>query len=557
MEFNQSSDFIIKDKPADAEMLEQYGATSIAYKMCINGKMYFIKRLRPELCRDSRYRDLFYKEYNTAKNISNPYIVKYLDIKEDTNGLHILMEYVNGYTLKEKLETEPEFFKHQENVKRVLQQLCEALKTLHKENIVHLDINPNNIIITQTSNNVKLIDFGFCLSDYNDQTGGSTAKFGAPEVAANEIKLIDARSDIYSIGRLLQYIEEKSGAKLPAYIRRIKTRCLLEQKTDRPQNCDEIIRKIDGSGRRDTIKIVTAVAVFTLLALSAHPAYNAVNDYIAWESGEIADKFKEGDIFYRITDHSTRTVAVTYKGSHHSEYMFEYKDGVIELPSTVTHRGRQFRVTSIDSNTFDNPETTGIILPEGIETIKDLAFVVCRLTGEVHIPKSIRHIGKWTFEGNTHIEGFVVDEANPVYDSRGGCNAIIETATNSLVAACANTVIPHSVTAIGENAFAQYQKTHITIPQSVTSIGNYAFGQSELREITLPANITELAEYAFENCTRLTKVVSYIPAEKLRPTGSGCFNGIDKDCILYVPRGARRAYEKTQGWNTFARIVEM
>ena len=76
MEFNQSSDFIIKDKPADAEMLEQYGATSIAYKMCINGKMYFMKRLRPELCRDSRYRDLFYKEYNTAKNISNPYIVK-------------------------------------------------------------------------------------------------------------------------------------------------------------------------------------------------------------------------------------------------------------------------------------------------------------------------------------------------------------------------------------------------------------------------------------------------------------------------------------------------
>ena len=73
MEFNQSSDFIIKDKPADAEMLEQYGATSIAYKMCINGKMYFMKRLRPELCRDSRYRDLFYKEFNTGKNIKSPY----------------------------------------------------------------------------------------------------------------------------------------------------------------------------------------------------------------------------------------------------------------------------------------------------------------------------------------------------------------------------------------------------------------------------------------------------------------------------------------------------
>ena len=557
MECNQTSDFIVNDKSAGMELLGSHGATSIAYRKLANGQACFMKKLRPELRRDERYRDLFYKEYNTAKGISCPYIVKYFDIKDDADGLYILMEYVNGGTLKEKIEKEPEYFARQENVRRLLLQLCKALTTLHNENIVHLDINPNNIIITQTSNNVKLIDFGFCLSDWSDQTAGTTANFGAPEATMNKIGEIDARSDIYSIGRLLQYIEEKSGAKLPAYIRKIANRCLREQKAQRYQSCEEIIRKIDGSTDRKAMAWAAAVATIALLALTAQPAYNAVKDYIAWERGMVADKFEENDIFYRITDHSARTVAVTYKGSHDGEFMFEYKDGVIELPSTVTHRGRRFRVTSIDSYSFDNPETTGIILPDGLESIGCMAFVVCRLTGDVYIPKSIREIGVWTFEGNTEISGFVVDEANSVYDSRGGCNAIIETAKNRLVAACVNTVIPDGIVTIGVNAFAMYQKPHIDIPESVTTIEGYAFGQSALTEITLPCNVTEIGAQAFENCRQLRKVVSHIPPDKLRPTGNDCFNGIPEDCILYVPRGAKSTYENTKGWDTFAQIIEM
>ena len=558
MECNQTSDFIVNDKSAGMELLGSHGATSIAYRKLANGQACFMKKLRPELRRDERYRDLFYKEYNTAKGISSPYIVKYFDIKDDADGLYILMEYVNGSTLKEKIEKEPEYFARQENVRRLQLQLCKALTTLHNENIVHLDINPNNIIITQTSNNVKLIDFGFCLSDWSDQTAGTTANFGAPEATMNKIGEIDARSDIYSIGRLLQYIEEKSGAKLPAYIREIANRCLREQKAQRYQSCEEIIRKIDGSTDRKAMAwAAAAVATIALLALTAQPAYNAVKDYIAWERGMVADKFEENDIFYRITDHSARTVAVTYKGSHDGEFMFEYKDGVIELPSTVTHRGRQFRVTSIDSNAFDNPETTGIVLPDGLESISDMAFVVCRLTGEVYIPKSIRHIGVWTFEGNTEINGIVVDGANPVYDSRGGCNAIIETATDRLVAACESTMIPHGIKTIGQNAFAMYQKPRIDIPESVTVIEGYAFAQSALTEVTLPCNITEIGAQAFENCRELRKIVSHIPPEKLHPTGNFCFEGIPEDCILYVPRGAKSTYEKTEGWDTFAQIIEM
>ena len=557
MDSEQSSDFIKRGETTDAELLEQFGSTSLAYKIRLNGQVRFMKKLRPELRNDGRYRDLFYKEFNTGKRISSPYIVKYLDIKDDADGLCILMEYVNGHTLKQKIDNNPEYFRHKENINKLLLQLCEALKTLHNENIVHLDINPSNIIITQTSNNIKLVDFGFCLSDWDDQTAGTTTNFGAPEATMNEIKQIDARTDIYSIGRILQYIEEKSGAKFTPRIRRIKKRCLCKHKAQRYSSAAEIIEEIAKYRIRKWVIAASVVVATILLTLFTTKAYKALDNYIAWERGEIAEKFEEGGIFYRITDHKARTVAVTYKGNHDSEYMFEYKEGVIELPPTVTHRGRRFRVTSIDSYSFDNPETTGIILPDGLESISNMAFVVCRLTGEVYIPKSIRHIGVWTFEGNTHIDGFVVDEANPVFDSRGGCNAIIETARNRLVVACANTVIPNDITTIGMNAFTLYQKPHITLPQSVTTIEGYAFGQSALTEITLPSNITEIGAQAFENCKKLKKIVSHIPPEKLQPTGDFCFNGVPEDCILYVPRGAKSTYMNTNGWNSFNNIIEM
>ena len=167
-----SSDFIFKGKTADIEMLDLFGATSIAYRTNIDGQVCFMKKLRPELRNDKRCRDLFYKEYNTGKRICSPYVVKYLDIRDNADGLCIIMEYVNGCTIKERIEREPEYFGREENIRKLLMQLCEALDTLHKENVVYLDINPGNIMISQTSNNIKLIDLGFCLSDWNDTTTG-------------------------------------------------------------------------------------------------------------------------------------------------------------------------------------------------------------------------------------------------------------------------------------------------------------------------------------------------------------------------------------------------
>lgn len=627
-----SSDFIYVKNVSNVEELDRGGATSLAYKVRVDGRLFFMKKLRPELCNQAHYRDTFFKEFNTGKNIKSPYVVEYIDINGNDSDLYILMEYVNGCTLEEKLAKEPLYFAQKGNLRRLLLQLCEALKVLHKENVVHLDITPKNIMISQASNDVKLVDLGFCLSNYDDSTPGSTVKFGAPEIALGDIKEIDARADIYSIGCLLQFIEfrgAESGVRLPAFAKKIKNRCLQAQKEKRYQSVDEIINYLQSSNIKRSLaaaaKIILGIAVTFAVLFGAIGLYRAVDNYIAWETGKVAYKFEENGIYYQITDLAARTVEVTYKGNYHDEYICEYGDGTIVIPPEVTHRGRTFRVTAIGMYAFDNPETTSVILPEGLETIKESAFGTCRITGTIHIPKTVKEIDGWNYIGHTFIEGFVVDEDNPVYDSRNGCNAIIETATNTIVATCKNTVIPPDVTAIGSYAYAMWvgerfvipdnitvigegafyscKFSSIHIPESVTEIGAWcffycsnmqnvklperltgigekAFANSGLQEVKIPDNVKFIGKeaftnsqslqvvtigsgvekidaYAFKDCVKLQKVVSRIPADKLTATGSGCFENIGKECVLYVPRGAKNVYENTLGWNSFAEIVEM
>ena len=83
------------------------------------------------------------------------------------------------------------------------------------------------------------------------------------------------------------------------------------------------------------------------------------------------------------------------------------------------------------------------------------------------------------------LASIVVDKNNPVYDSRNNSNAIIETATNTLVSGCKTTVIPNSVTSIGSWAFSMNDLTSVTIPDSVTSIGSWAFANNPLTTVII------------------------------------------------------------------------
>lgn len=147
-------------------------------------------------------------------------------------------------------------------------------------------------------------------------------------------------------------------------------------------------------------------------------------------------------------------------------------------------------------------------IKEGTRLIGSFAFSNCTALTSITIPESVLNIGQDVFCYCTSLMSILVEAGNIAYDSRENCNAIVETSSNTLIAGCINTIIPQSVTCIGNNAFCGCSNlTSITIPEGVTSIGSEAFnGCYSLTSITIPDGVTNIGDEAFRNCRSLNSI---------------------------------------------------
>ena len=223
--------------------------------------------------------------------------------------------------------------------------------------------------------------------------------------------------------------------------------------------------------------------------------------------------------------------------------------------SDLTHIYIPNSVTSIGQYAFLRCSgLTSITIPTSVTSIGYWAFTGCSGLTSITIPNSVTRLENGVFPHCSSLTSLIVEEGNPEFDSRNNCNAIIRTNSNTLIAGCKNTIIPNSVTSIGEGAFCDYYgPTSISIPNSVTSIENYAFFYcDDLTSVTIPNSVTSIGRSAFYGCKGLTSII----CEAITPPDCvyDCFYNVNKSIPIYVPANSITAYKAANGWKDFTNI---
>jgi eukaryotic-like serine/threonine-protein kinase len=174
------------------------------------GRDVAIKMLRTDLARDDTFQLRFRREAQNAASLNHPAIVAVYDTGEERGSAgeslpYIVMEFVNGRTLKEVLAAEGRLMPRR--AMEITAEICSALEFSHRHGIIHRDIKPGNVMMTQNGQ-IKVMDFGIAralASGASTMTQTSavigTAQYLSPEQARGEA--VDARSDVYATGCVL------------------------------------------------------------------------------------------------------------------------------------------------------------------------------------------------------------------------------------------------------------------------------------------------------------------------------------------------------------------
>ena len=226
-------------------------ANATLYLALKAGKRFLIKTTKDNTEQQSK---MLSREYQLSIGCDHPHLVHIYTVEEGLPfGTGLVMEYIEGRTLKEYLAEKPS----KKERERIFSELLSAVGYLHKRGIIHNDLKPENILITHADNTLKLIDFGLADSDaeYAMRTLGCTPRYASPELQARA-GAIDARSDIFSVGVLMQEIFGSSS---------ISACCTKANPERRYANIEALQRAWHNRKRPQRVLLgVVAVAIFVL-----------------------------------------------------------------------------------------------------------------------------------------------------------------------------------------------------------------------------------------------------------------------------------------------------
>lgn len=258
----------------DAVKLPGGGSTCDIYKTRWQRREVFVKRLKEEFRSMPIYLDALDKEYEVGVGLRHPSLPDYREFHRD----YIVMDYVDGMTLAEMMRRRDPWLDSEEHLVKMLRELVGVVDYLHRHNVVHCDIKPDNIIITSNTKNLVLLDFDKSYTYSLNDTSGHPGKYGLTVEATGKTAI-----DFHGIGMVVERLRSANPAFRFSGYERFVEACRRED-----VNCEDLYEILDHGGRSRKRWIPVAVAVLLTCVVAGYLFWN-VDDADPVLTDEIAD----------------------------------------------------------------------------------------------------------------------------------------------------------------------------------------------------------------------------------------------------------------------------
>src|SRR5579884_2042232 len=350
-----------------------------------SGNIVAIKVMAPHLTQNPLLLKRFEQEFRAASRLNHPNIVRALDYGDNGSMPYLVMEFVEGESLGQKLEREGRM--SESDAIRLITQVARGLHRAHKQNLVHRDVKPDNILVTPDGI-AKLADLGLVKETETDLNltrtgrGLGTPHFMAPEQFRNA-KNADVRCDIYSLGATLYQMVTgelpfKSLGPLDAWMKKVNNelppprqlvpdlservdwairRAMHSDPTQRPASCREFIEDLTGQSSR-TMRVPDGTVPATELWYLYYQDEAGVKHTVKGTTAAVRRSLREG----LLGDASNVRAGRTKQGPFESLRSYpEFRDLVVPLtaPSPAAVTATPLQVPAPQTQTMTAPPTKG------------------------------------------------------------------------------------------------------------------------------------------------------------------------------------------------------
>ena len=319
----------------DAIRLPGGGSTCDIYRTRWQRREVFVKRLKEEFRTKPIYLDALDKEFDIGVKLRHPSLPVYHEFHRD----YIVVDFVDGQTLAEMIKHNDAWLANERNIVKMLRELVDVVDYLHRHNIVHCDIKPDNIIITTNTKNLVLIDFDKSYTDALGDSSGHPGKYGL-SVADKGQTAIDFRAIAMVIEKIKANITGFKFSKYKEFVRACYNPDI---------NCDTLIELLSETSNRGAtfkgiykiiLSIVVIAAIGLLISFLGKFYSEEHGDHDEYMSEEITPEEKpnesvtpNNDVIYQQESPST---TVSRPENHSAEHTSKTQKNEYTQPNAVT-----------------------------------------------------------------------------------------------------------------------------------------------------------------------------------------------------------------------------